>query len=899
MNYYTHGGLANVAQTLAKQGRHGDTQLIHVSPKELHGLQALAAANGTSLTINPHTGLPEAFNFKKLLPMAAGAALTIGSGGTLTPLMAAGIVGGGYGLATGSIQKGLMAGIGAYGGAGLGAGLAEAGVSNLVETGGQEAVKNATAQQITEEAAKDQIVKSSLENQTMDASRGMFEGASRDAITSQQIAQTQAQNAINSQAFPNLNAEGISGLKAAVPNAENPMDVVRSAGMGNAANSAQVINPTMGQSLSNVGNGITQLGSKAGLSAAYAGMPTGTLPALGVTALDASQKEKSSVPGYQEDEYDRRLKGYKLSPNYQAYTAPTPNPYYRPTYAAIGGIMNSNAPHSFDDESGSDNVGMAAGGMNMASGGIAGLGGYSDGGRMLKGPGDGMSDSIPGVIGGKQPARLADGEFVVPADVVSHLGNGSTDAGAKKLYSMMDKVRQARTGKKKQAPQVDMAKYMPMGKASGGITGYAEGGAIRFAAGGFTDAQVASYIQNNATTPAAVAEAQAIFGISNSQLANAQALIAAGSPSINQATAAYNASIAANPNAAAENAAFIASQQAAIAAGRPTYASTISSNTTTPVTPVSPVVIDTRTTGPGGYTIPTFPPGAIASYIKTQGITTPAQFEQLKLIFNVNDAQIATAQNLIKNNDPIVDATTAKYYADIKANPGQVAQNANDFAARAAQLGISTKDLLIKPTVEVPLVPLVPVVPTVTPQSTTTTGPLAGSSVYRPNFVPRTSGVNMSPAIQDPYSNQGLQSLYSQMMGQYAKPTPQMSDAEVKALAERAFNSGSGGGAEVGRKLINAGIPVKQAISALRSYSGITPEIVNQAYIGGQSLGVTPPPTLNTQYNYSDPATYYKPPAQNNLILTTPIVDAAFKAPVAADTSGIGGRLAAAVDNSG
>jgi hypothetical protein len=96
-----------------------------------------------------------------------------------------------------------------------------------------------------------------------------------------------------------------------------------------------------------------------------------------------------------------------------------------------------------------------------ASGGTASLGGYSDGGRMLKGPGDGMSDSIPGVIGGRQPARLADGEFVVPADVVSHLGNGSTDAGAKKLYTMMDKIRKARTGKKKQAPAVKANKYMP------------------------------------------------------------------------------------------------------------------------------------------------------------------------------------------------------------------------------------------------------------------------------------------------------------------------------------------------------------------------------------------------------------------------------------------------------
>ena len=97
----------------------------------------------------------------------------------------------------------------------------------------------------------------------------------------------------------------------------------------------------------------------------------------------------------------------------------------------------------------------------MAAGGMTSLGGYSDGGRMLKGPGDGMSDSIPASIGNKQPARLADGEFVVPADVVSHLGNGSTDAGAKRLYAMMDNVRKARTGNKKQGKQIKAQKYLP------------------------------------------------------------------------------------------------------------------------------------------------------------------------------------------------------------------------------------------------------------------------------------------------------------------------------------------------------------------------------------------------------------------------------------------------------
>jgi hypothetical protein len=100
-----------------------------------------------------------------------------------------------------------------------------------------------------------------------------------------------------------------------------------------------------------------------------------------------------------------------------------------------------------------------------AQGGIMGynLGGYANGGnpRLLRGPGDGMSDNIPATIANRQPARLADGEFVIPADVVSHLGNGSTEAGAKKLHEMMNSVRQARTGNPKQGKKINPSKFMP------------------------------------------------------------------------------------------------------------------------------------------------------------------------------------------------------------------------------------------------------------------------------------------------------------------------------------------------------------------------------------------------------------------------------------------------------
>ena len=86
---------------------------------------------------------------------------------------------------------------------------------------------------------------------------------------------------------------------------------------------------------------------------------------------------------------------------------------------------------------------------------------YMAGGKFLTGDGDGMSDDIKANINGEQEARLADGEFVIPADVVSHIGNGSSNAGAKKLYAMMDRIREARTGREKQAPAVKSERFLP------------------------------------------------------------------------------------------------------------------------------------------------------------------------------------------------------------------------------------------------------------------------------------------------------------------------------------------------------------------------------------------------------------------------------------------------------
>ena len=139
-------------------------------------------------------------------------------------------------------------------------------------------------------------------------------------------------------------------------------------------------------------------------------------------------------------------------------------PYYNYAAGDSGGDVGANPGPDAQAEANAEadsNAGVAAGEQGSPGadgdsanggritqrynmGGISSLGNYSDGGQLLKGPGDGVSDSIPARIGSRQPARLADGEFVVPARIVSEIGNGSTDAGAKRLYSMMDRVQKNR-----------------------------------------------------------------------------------------------------------------------------------------------------------------------------------------------------------------------------------------------------------------------------------------------------------------------------------------------------------------------------------------------------------------------------------------------------------------------
>jgi hypothetical protein len=556
--------LHTAAKHLQSKGRNNDTMLVHMTPREVKGLQQMAMASGGSLTINPDTGLPEAGWLDSLIPMIGGAALMMTGIGAPA---AAGIMAAGYGVATGSVEKGLLAGLSAYGGAGLAGNLASAGSSALAEAGG------ATATNLGEQAL------ANTANQALPAGYDVAGSAFsptemlQGSVNPTQFAGAQAnaaQSVLTPENFSKLTPDQLGGLQSAASRAANPMDVVRSAGMSNATTGitpAQATNAGI-KNVFNSGSNALDFAGNNKMALASAVLPA-ALSEYGQQGINPPMEDTSDDGDY--------LK--RLSPNFRAQDPVRPNPYYEaqyPTYAASGGLMAANPPPTpgLMDGAQAANVNFMGkdmypmsqqdpsryatptqmptsaqqsmamydqginpltGQVSMASGGIAGysgggfkpvshlpvkgvysdsdpdtakkpadqaamirlnkilaaanlgkakmpktsikglgdipdvatgagggsIGGYSDGGRMLKGPGDGMSDSIPAVIGKKQPARLADGEFVVPADVVSHLGNGSTDAGAKKLYSMMDKIRKARTGKKKQAPAVNVNKYMP------------------------------------------------------------------------------------------------------------------------------------------------------------------------------------------------------------------------------------------------------------------------------------------------------------------------------------------------------------------------------------------------------------------------------------------------------
>jgi hypothetical protein len=450
------------AKHLETKGRNGDTMLVHMTPGEVRGLQALALAKGGSLSINPDTGLVEASFLKKMLPMIAGIGLNMMFPG-LGALGTAGLVGGFETARTGDLGKGLMAGLGAYGGAGIGQGLTTAGqAAQGLELGSSAVGADPNMASIASKMTPENADFFAKAYETGAAPADTILGRGSQMSSGIGSLGTEGGRNLAYQALPKytLPAAGVSVVNAATPELETPEvagpdeydkrlrmrlsdsftgytppqpnPYYRPTGLGY-AEGGDIMMAAGGsyddEPMDDVG------GMAAGGIAGYANrgqvrhLPESVnIPRTGIfrdTDVDTARKDALEAT---------RIRNKKLASNVNMpknFLAKQP----KTSIKGIGDVEEA-----------------AAGGS---------IGGYSDGGRMLKGPGDGMSDSIPAVIGKRQPARLADGEFVVPADVVSHLGNGSTDAGAKKLYSMMDKVRRARTGKKKQAPAVKADRYMP------------------------------------------------------------------------------------------------------------------------------------------------------------------------------------------------------------------------------------------------------------------------------------------------------------------------------------------------------------------------------------------------------------------------------------------------------
>jgi len=482
----------HTAQGIASLGRYGDDLIVHMNQEEVAGLQALAKQHGASLSINPHTGMPEAFSlgkvFKAVLPIAAGFALGPGGFGLGESMFGAGsfmgsalgtglLVGGATAALTGNIGTGIMAGLGAYGGHGL---------SDVWAKMGSSAVAAApTASTNMGLLAKETgaPLVGAPNNFTALGSTGTLSGVPLDPVAS--FTKPMAFDATYgaSTIAPSGSAAGSNFIKEGV----------------NLANTTNA-----GLTASAPKTGITGLYDRftdAGGKASQLYMPAAGAVLAGVEPADfyeqplaAQEKQVYEQTGV--DSMGRPTYGYVNSSAFNPYrtlnlSGPGPLKLAPPGYAdggainsyAIGGPIEATAGSSvYGNSDGTiaqqtpkDDYGIGrlnnlarqqsqtqAQTYGYATGGLTALkhGGTPQAGGYLDGQGDGMSDSIPATIEGKQPARLADGEFVIPADVVSHLGNGSSKAGSKRLYAMMQKVRKARTGNPKQGKQINPNKYL-------------------------------------------------------------------------------------------------------------------------------------------------------------------------------------------------------------------------------------------------------------------------------------------------------------------------------------------------------------------------------------------------------------------------------------------------------
>lgn len=408
--------LSRVAQHLAAHGRGNDSMLVHMSPKEVSALQHVAMAHGGSLTVNPNTGLPEAKFLEAILPTIAGLGLAMIPG--VGPLAAAGIVGGAQYARTGDLSKGLMAGLGAYGGAGLGAGLAGAGASSAA------------------------IPASPLP--------GLGGGPVPVAPAALPASVTAPSQFVTAPA----GLPGLGGGAMPVPPAPLPASVANTSQFIQTLPSVPTMTPAQ-QMAAGLGK-VTESGSAFGNF-----LKENKYPALAAVGATAAGMGAFNAPKPKEEE--ATLRPYTFSPGYTGgageygkdYTGE--KLYFRPTFT----------PMPTQPLAAGGSTGLESGGFVVPADVVSDLGNGSSsaglellskrlGAKPIKGPGDGMSDSIPTSIEGKQKAAVARDEAYIPREQVAKAG------GSKKLYAMMDKVRQQAHGKTKQQRKLsNPAKLVP------------------------------------------------------------------------------------------------------------------------------------------------------------------------------------------------------------------------------------------------------------------------------------------------------------------------------------------------------------------------------------------------------------------------------------------------------
>lgn len=451
--------MAPAAQRMSQMGRNGDSMLMHMAPEEVRGLQQLAIAHGGSLTINPETGLYEASFLKNLLPMILGAALTAtGVGAPLAALM----VGGGYGLAKGSLKEGLMAGLQAFGGAGIGGAL-KAGISGLASAGASSAIPAAAA------AAAPAATGTAAANilSAAPAAAGITNvgtlGANAARIGASGLSNT-------------INAASLGGTSLAAPTLASGFlpAAGNAASIGGLAPIVPGYAPTAGQMLKNAAydftNTVTQnpfataaqkaagqttltgLPATLAKGAATSGALSGLSAALTPDAPNFEGLNKTNMP-YTPYEMAPRSVSYPTSGDYSAEHS-----YFSPAVFRPKRKLTPEEEYAkmFDIDRG-----YAAGGVSLKDGSfvvdartVSELGNGSSragqdilarhGGQPIRGRGDGVSDSVRANIGGVQEARVARDEVKFDPEAVRRMGSGNSKQGARKLYALMDRAKQAR-----------------------------------------------------------------------------------------------------------------------------------------------------------------------------------------------------------------------------------------------------------------------------------------------------------------------------------------------------------------------------------------------------------------------------------------------------------------------